>query len=682
MGREREWRLRARRGVRLALLAGALGFGVSGAVPPEDGAATELSALAARAGAALRMARVALEAGDTERGDALLAEVAARHPVVADHADLQRVAWRVRSGRSEEAVALASSWAHADSPLRVDLHTLQGRAYAALGEEVAARTAYERATRYTRSTARLAELELRIAESFQRSRKLAQASDAFRRVLTRYPARSEGAQAAKALEVLGRALGRSLVSASDQRQRADALLGANRNEEALAAADQALAGELSASEATLARSARAEALFRLRRYPEAMAAYDALPPSEERRILRARARARAGDVPGGARELAAIGVGSTTAEGTRALLLAGLLWEETDLERGRELFSEVIRRAPGSPLANAARWKLGWQDYKAGRFDGAIRHWSRLEIATPDPIEALRPRYWKLRAAERMGEPDVPQAFAALATEYPLTYYGWRAASRAGGATALREEPAIERGETRLDAATLARARILIEAGWEAEARDELARVEALARSVDDRLAIAGLHAETHDYHAAQRVVVDAYAERLARGPVPEFLELWWHAWPAPFPEAVRKATANGGVEPGLLYSLMREESSFRPDVVSIAGARGLLQLMPATAERVALAASLPDFTPDALFDPNTNVRLGAAYLSDLVRQFAGRTSAAIGSYNAGPHVVGRWNPEAEGIEDDEWVEEIPYEETRAYVKRVLRSAEAYRVLY
>lgn len=663
------------------MLAGALGFGASGAMPPEEGAGSEVSALAARAGAALRTARLALEAGDSERADVLLSEVAARHPVVADHADLERVAWRVRSGRSEEAVALASAWAHPDSPLRVELHSLQGRAYAALGEEVAARTSYERATRLTRASAKLAELELRIAESFQRSGKLEQAAEAYRRVWTRIPG-AEGEQAAKALEDLGRALGRSLRSASDHRQRADALLRAYRNEEALAAADQALAGELSESEATLARSARAEALFRLRRYPEAMEAYDALPASEERRIQRARARARAGDVPGGARDLAALGAGSTTAQGTRALLLAGLLWEESDLEPARELFTEVIRRAPGSPLANAARWKLGWQDYEAGRFDGAIRHWSRLEVDTLDPIEALRPRYWKLRAAVRQGEPDARQAFAALATEYPLTYYGWRAAGRAEGATALREEPVIARGETRLDAAALARARILIEAGWEGAARDELARVEARARSLDDRLAVAGLHAETHDYHAAQRVVVDAYGERLARGPVPDLLELWWHAWPAPFPEAVRSATADGAVEPGLLYSLMREESSFRPDVVSIAGARGLLQLLPTTAERVALSASLEGFTPDALFDPSTNVRLGAAYLSGLLRQFAGRTSAAIGSYNAGPHVVVRWNPEVEGIEDDEWVEEIPYEETRAYVKRVLRSAEAYRVLY
>ena len=663
-------RSRAALGV-LVLLLGAA------PVPSADPA----SAPDTRPGPMLRAARAALDAGDFERGDALLAQVAAQHPVVADHADLARVEWRADAGRNEEAVAQASSWSHPDSPLRVELHTVQARAYAALGEEVAARTSYERASQLTRASAQLAEFELRIAESFQRSGKLEQAAEAFRRVWTRYPGRSQGTQAGKSLEQLERALGRSLRSASDQRVRAEGLMRAYQNEEALAAADQALAMGLTGGEAELARATRAEALFRLRRYPEATQAYDALPKSEENSIQRARAKARAGDVPAGAQALEEIGQASTTAQGTRALLLAAMLWEDEDLERARGLFTEVIRRAPGSPLANAARWQLGWQDYRAGRHDGAIRHWSRLEADTVDPIEALRPRYWKIRAAQRMGDADAERQFAALATEYPLSYYGWRAAARAGSASLPRVEPVIARGESRLDDESFARARILMEAGWQKEAHGELERVETHARSLDDRLALAALYAEARDYNGAQRVVVDAYSERLARGPVPGLVELWWHAWPKPFPDAVREATARGGVEPGLLYSLMREESSFRPEVVSIAGARGLLQLMPSTAERVARSLPLPGFTPDDLFDPVTNVRLGADYLAGLIRQFAGRTSAAVGSYNAGPHVVVRWAPEGPS-EDDEWVEEIPYEETRAYVKRVLRSAEAYRVLY
>jgi len=125
----------------------------------------------------------------------------------------------------------------------------------------------------------------------------------------------------------------------------------------------------------------------------------------------------------------------------------------------------------------------------------------------------------------------------------------------------------------------------------------------------------------------------------------------------------------------------MREESGYRPGVISVAGARGLLQLMPATAERVARDVHLVPFTPDDLFLPSVSIRLGSAYLEGLLREFDGRRSAAIGSYNAGPHVVARWVERNAG-EDDEFVEEIPYSQTRAYVKRVMRSLHAYRVLY
>ena len=138
-----------------------------------------------------------------------------------------------------------------------------------------------------------------------------------------------------------------------------------------------------------------------------------------------------------------------------------------------------------------------------------------------------------------------------------------------------------------------------------------------------------------------------------------------------------------GGVEPGSLYSLMREESSYRPDVVSIAGARGLLQLMPEHGERVARALPLPELhRRRPLRSRAPTSRLGARYLASLLRQFAGRASAAIGSYNAGPARGRALGARAAAREDDEWVEEIPYEQTRAYVKRVLRSLHAYRVLY
>jgi soluble lytic murein transglycosylase len=129
------------------------------------------------------------------------------------------------------------------------------------------------------------------------------------------------------------------------------------------------------------------------------------------------------------------------------------------------------------------------------------------------------------------------------------------------------------------------------------------------------------------------------------------------------------------------VYAVMREESGYRPDVISISGARGLLQIMPETGERLAASEALMSFSPDDLFLPRINIRLGSSYLEQLMERFEGRISAAVASYNAGPEAVSRWF-EGEPREDDEWVEAIPYDQTRNYVKNVLRSLEVYRVLY
>jgi soluble lytic murein transglycosylase len=235
--------------------------------------------------------------------------------------------------------------------------------------------------------------------------------------------------------------------------------------------------------------------------------------------------------------------------------------------------------------------------------------------------------------------------------------------------------------------AELRRIAILIEAGLLEAAQIEAKILVGKARSLDDRLEIAHLSTAAEDFHRAQRLVVDPYAERLARGPEPGREELWWYAWPTAFADLVAAASWGRSIDPTLLNAVMREESGFRPRALSTAGARGLTQIMPATGERLAESLGLPDFQPDDLFTPASNLLLGAHYLEELVERFDGRISAAVASYNAGPGIVARWIEKRPSEEDDEWVEAIPYDpipydQTRKYVKRVLRSQQAYRVLY
>jgi soluble lytic murein transglycosylase len=655
------------------------------AVPaPEESLIAFSETTTPRPGVALAHAARAIELDRSAEAEALLLGVREHYPIVGDYADLLHVRLLVAAGRPREAIALRAS-ATADGPLtRVDLLDHVGRAHASLGEEEQARESWERAARTSKSRERAADLHREIAESFQRDGKLERAAQSYRRIWTRYPELGIADEAARSLDDLEPEIGKTLRDAGSTLERAQNLARLYRNEAALAAYDRALALGLDRSQRGGAERGRAATLFRLRRYPEAAVAYAELPPSEEHQIQRARAHARAGDVPRGARELEKLGRSSRSRQGIRALLIAALLWDGEDAhERAARLFRQVIARSPGSEAADVARWQLGWAAYRDGRLAEAIEQFDALARREDDPVSALRPRYWALRTRERRGDPDVAPGYAALAHEYPLTYYGWRARTRSHEMNGPpREVKAIARGTRALRPGDLERARILIEAGLDEFARGELKRLDGRARGLDDRLALAQLHANIGSYDRAQRLALDAYGEPLARGPVPDQIELWWHAWPAPFEAELAEARASGmRLEPGLVYAIMREESGYRPRVVSAAGARGLLQLMPETAERVAREVLPGPFDSEDLFLPEVNIRLGSAYLEGLVKRFEGRRSAAIGSYNAGPHVVSRWIERA-ADEDDEFVEEIPYTETRNYVKRVMRSLHAYRVLY
>jgi soluble lytic murein transglycosylase len=150
--------------------------------------------------------------------------------------------------------------------------------------------------------------------------------------------------------------------------------------------------------------------------------------------------------------------------------------------------------------------------------------------------------------------------------------------------------------------------------------------------------------------------------------------------WPAP-------VSPPGGVEPAVALGIMRQESSFDPTAISGAGAQGLMQLMPGTARRTARQNGI---AYDNLFDPAQNMALGTAYLSGLIQDFGNCLPLAIAAYNAGPTNVANWlaengDPEqktaAGGANIIDWVEEIPFSETRNYVQRVTESIVVYRAL-
>lgn len=656
----------------------------AGPLADGPGGADPLAALspAQRAGArALGMARSHLDAGRLDVARASLAHVRSAASL-AGYADLLQVRILIAEERAAEAVRVASTaleTAESDA-LRAALGVLRGEALAKAGDAEAAELAWKSVLEEAGPDAGgvRQSIQLAIVASRQRSGTLAPDVDPLVLLDRHY----EDVAVATAEVPLALLTGPAVLA------RADAALEAGHPAEALALYETAIAKKLDTEQARIARKGRAHALFRERRYVAAAKAFRSLLPETEARFWRARSLARSGDVDGALEGFARVAKSDDDALASWALHLAGTLYEDRgEMQRAIESYRRAAAFEAFPERMRAALWREGWAQYRTGAQRAARSTFERLRSETDDPLDALRPRYWAARAALLSGDGESGRReLEKLAGNFPLTYYGWRARERLelGEAAVIATDRSLAEGTRRVDDATIERAALLIEGGLPELARDELRFAARRARGFHDRTRVGILLARVGDYHRANQLVVTAYADSLARGLQPGREALWWLAWPPAYREALESAfPPQASIQRELVWAIMREESHYRPDARSAVGAIGLLQLMPTTASQVALEIGRPDFEEADLFDPHTNIALGAAYLDQLATRFDGRLSAAIGSYNAGPRRVSTWlDGDAKDQEDDVWVENIPYDQTRAYVKRVLRSLNVYERFY
>lgn len=654
------------------------------AVPPSAGATDSPEAI----GASIRAA-LSLQATDPTAAAAGFAAIGAAHAEIADHAALLRLE-ALRDAGDAAALVDAAGRAvvqFAGSPILSDLERLRGDALALLGRDAEARDAFTRALASRPHGPFAPALNEKLGRSLEAAGEIEPAIEAYLRVWRESPASPEARSAGERLAALALVRDSDPRRAGDWLDRADRLFRDGHSDEARRAYEGALAAGLDASGARTAKLQIAHCLFRLRRYSDAEAAFSVLAPDDEARLFRARSIARRGDVPSAIDALLALAEDAAPAQAAEARWYAALLLDDEPdgHARARSLFARVAAQTAAPELVPQALWRLGWSAYREGRFAEARAELARLESAAGDEVTKLQARYWSARAAASLGQDDEARAsFVALVRETPFSYYGVRARER----LAPDEEPTPPGvtpplGPARLVAADLWRARVLLAAGlFERAAREARPLAGRGSASLADRITLARLFAQARDYHDAQTLILEALDDPLPHGPAPGKDEPWRLAWPRAYPDAMASALAGRSVATAsLVWSIMREESGFRPDVVSSAGARGLLQIMPDTGARLAAELGLGRFEPDQLFEPAINMRLGAHYLDTLARRFGGRLSAVAASYNAGPDVVARWLAARGELPDDEWVETIPYDQTRGYVRRVLRSTYVYEEL-
>ena len=336
------------------------------------------------------------------------------------------------------------------------------------------------------------------------------------------------------------------------------------------------------------------------------------------------------------------------------------LWTARDnLPGAYELLADL---PPAAQNDEVARWRA--------RTSLRNGEWYRLldDIATMSDKERESEewRYWRAIALQRSSQ--VLAADAALdQLSSERSYYGFLAADELGQDYALEhdelsaDEEAIARLAARAD---IIRARELFFVGQDGRGRSEW---DAVVRhlSADQKIQAAIL---AHRWGWHSRAIATAAS-------LQEYDDLSIR-YPLPYKPLFEQSSSAARISPTWAYGIARSESLFMRDVRSHAGAIGLMQLMPATGKEVAREIRLPYSGVATLTNPESNIRLGTSYLGQMAERYSGNQVLATAAYNAGPHRVDKWLPESGSLDARVWIENIPFNETRKYVKRVL-SAQA-----
>lgn len=332
------------------------------------------------------------------------------------------------------------------------------------------------------------------------------------------------------------------------------------------------------------------------------------------------------------------------------------------------------RQTGGAAFADA-EWLAGWIALRFLQDNAtALKHFTALYNKVRFPVSLARGAYWAGRAAEADGRKQLAQDWYAKGARHFTTFYGQLATSRLGH----KDRPPIPE-DPRPDHAQA-----------ETFANDELVKAANLIGAIDDKNLLRRfiLHlnrrAKSPGEHALVAALALAHNRRdIAVKSAKRSLRRGVSLIAAAYPSVALPQMRNGP-ETELLLGLLRQESAFDFAAVSYAGARGLMQLMPATARRVARGLGIGYSRTRLTTDPDYNLTLGAAYLGQMITRFKGSYVLALAAYNAGPARVRRWlkangDPRTAEVDVVDWIELIPFNETRDYVQRVLENLQIYR---
>ncbi len=353
-------------------------------------------------------------------------------------------------------------------------------------------------------------------------------------------------------------------------------------------------------------------------------------------------------------------------------------------------WKKLLKNFPKRRSGEIAAWELAWYHYQQNNWETSLKYINDgLRNGINNPEVAAKFVYWqgKLAVLEKKQE-RAQRIFNNLLSWYPNTFYGMLALRTMSSLVPKKipykekdywhdNPPELKANEERTE---LEFAEFVMAAGDGNIGAKHIRNLVDL-KSPKELIWKSSLVLDEYgEYRSLQTIVVNHYLGDLKRIPIQD-QQVWTFAYPRPYWIDVQNFSKNAGIDPYLALAIMREESLYQADVVSPASARGLMQLMPYTGKRVAKIIGLQLKDEKDLFDPKINIQLGTSYLGQISRRF-GEVIQIAGSYNAGPGRMKEWLKRFPDRDLDEFVESIPYIETRNYVKRVFRTHQLYKAIY
>jgi len=424
-------------------------------------------------------------------------------------------------------------------------------------------------------------------------------------------------------------------------------------------------------------------LYRLRRYADAGAQFAKVttPPNlvAAAQYQRARAQIALGNTEAGRTILRALTTAypKDTSAASAMLLLADLATDDNRDQDARQTLMAMLKRFPTGRHSTNARFRAGMIAYIQGDRKGAAAEFDSLVARDSNSTEALAASYWSGRSYAALGDKNHSKArWRSIIDKEPLSYYSVLAAKRLDTILVAQDRSPPNFGKVPAVDSAMQRVASLHDVGMDVEAGFENDRLFRDALSDPARLVATG-HALAGTDQASRSIALGRRAlDEIGRSP--ENYRLYF---PVLERETLISSSKENGLDPVLVAALIRQESNFNPLATSPVGARGLMQLMPSVGQDLAASKGITPWSPDLLYEPATNIRLGTAHLKGLAARY-NDVVKILAAYNAGESRVEKWSTKTGAADPEVFTERIPFVETRDYVRTILRNRAYYQALY